>query len=367
MKMHHGKSGNMNYFEGVYAGKRVLITGNTGFKGSWLAEWLSLLGAEVIGLSLKDSLNSEHFNLLSSGYKTYLADIRNPEEIKDLIAMIKPDMVFHLAAQALVIDSYSTPIETYQTNVMGTLHVLESSRIAHVKGLVVVTSDKCYENKEWIWGYRENDAFGGHDMYSSSKGCAEILTQSYRNSFCQQDNAMKIASARAGNVIGGGDFSLNRIVPDLVKSVINNKPVEIRNPLATRPWQHVLEPLSGYLLLGMNILKNREVSEGWNFGPSVDSNCSVEKLVELSKACWSDISTENNSDPNQVHEAHLLMLDCSKANKLLDWQPIWDLKETIFQTIEWYREWHNNGHVITHDQIQSYINEATRKGVSWTK
>jgi CDP-glucose 4,6-dehydratase len=365
LEMHHGKSGSMNYFEGIYKGKRVLITGNTGFKGSWLGEWLTLLGAEVVGFSLENAANQAHFDMLSPGYKTFFADIRNLEQTVQIMAQVKPDIVFHLAAQALVIDSYHSPIETYQTNVMGTLHVLEASRLAGVSAVVVVTSDKCYENKEWIWGYRENDPFGGHDMYSSSKGCAEVLTQSYRSSFCNSKDGMKVASARAGNVIGGGDFSANRIVPDLIKSVEQQTPVEIRNPLATRPWQHVLEPLSGYLLLGMNLLKKNKVDEGWNFGPSIHSNCSVEQLVSLSTACWSEISTKNNTDPNQVHEAHLLMLDCSKANKMLHWQPIWELNETVEHTIAWYKTWHETKRVLTKDQIIQYGQEAELKQLSW--
>ncbi len=365
--MHLGKFGNMNYFDGIYKGKKVLITGNTGFKGSWLGEWLCLLGADVFGLSLSESSNQDHFDMLNSSYDTFFTDIRNFDDTKDTILRIKPDIVFHLAAQALVIDSYSSPIATYQTNVMGTLHVLEASRMAGVQAVVVVTSDKCYENKEWIWGYRENDPFGGHDMYSSSKGCAEIVTQSFRKSFCMHSDGMNIASARAGNVIGGGDFSANRIVPDLIHSVTNNIPTEIRNPLATRPWQHVLDPLSGYLILGMNLLQKKNVSEGWNFGPSLDSNCSVERLVKLAKQFWPLISSSNGTDSNQVHEAHLLMLDCSKASKILNWVPIWDLQQSVFHTIEWYSNWHVKQQIITREQIGLYCSNAQEKEASWTR
>lgn len=356
----------MTCFENIYQGKKVLVTGNTGFKGSWLAEWLCLLGAEVTGLSLAESDNQTHFKGLSPSYPTYFSDIRNLDPTQEILDKVKPDIVFHLAAQALVIDSYTSPIETYQTNVMGTLHVLEASRLSGVKAVVVVTSDKCYENKEWVWGYRENDPMGGHDMYSSSKGCAEILAQSYRKSFCQLPNAMKIATARAGNVIGGGDFSKNRIVPDLIQSVVLNRPSEVRNPKATRPWQHVLEPLSGYLLLGMHMLLDKNVSEGWNFGPSTESNCSVEDLVNLALEAWPALEVAYRSKPEGLHEAHLLMLDCSKASKYLSWSPVWNLKQTVSYTMDWYRQWNKDNHMPTREQIDLYCAEAKRKRAVWT-
>lgn len=359
----------MNYFKKIYQGKRVLITGNTGFKGSWLAQWLLMLDAHVAGLSWSGASDESHFEILNLGYPTYNADIRDFASVQQVFDAVKPDIVFHLAAQALVLDSYTNPRTTYETNVMGTLNVLDAARLATcVKAFVVVTSDKCYENSEWVWGYRENDPFGGHDMYSSSKGCAELVTQSFRKSFIHGEVTMQIASARAGNVIGGGDFSANRIIPDLVRSVTQNKLVEIRNPKATRPWQHVLEPLSGYLLLGQKLLEEPDVySEGWNFGPALDSNCSVSKLIELSQKNWAKINFEVKPDPNLPHEAHLLMLDCSKANKLLHWQPVWNLEQTVDQTFQWYKAWHEHGEIKTREQIETYCNEATNLSLEWTK
>jgi len=354
-------------FNQFYKGKKVLITGNTGFKGSWMGEWLTLLGAEVSGLSLLDGKNEEHFQQLNPTYQTFKADIRNLEETIKVVESCKPDIVFHLAAQALVIDSYASPIDTYSTNVMGTLHVLEACRrVSSVKAVVVVTSDKCYENREWVWGYRENDPFGGHDMYSSSKGCAEILTQSFRRSFCLDNAALQVASARAGNVIGGGDFSDNRIIPDLVKSVKEKRKLDLRNPKATRPWQHVLEPISGYLLLGQQLVSgHKSVDEGWNFGPSNESNCSVETLVKEAMLHWNAVKYQVTSDPKHHHEAHLLMLDCSKAHKYLHWSPVWGFKETVEQTMLWYKAWHDDQRIITREQIEQFCSDAANQGISW--
>lgn len=356
----------MNAFHQIYKDKTVLVTGHSGFKGSWLCRWLEHLGAKVVGLSLLDGVNEDHHKLLQPSFQSISCDIRDFNKTKALFNSLKPDAVFHLAAQALVIDSYHFPVETYATNVMGTLHVLEAARSTQsVKACVIVTSDKCYENNEWIWGYRENDPFGGHDMYSSSKGCAELLTQSFRRSFGQH-HEMMIASARAGNVIGGGDFSANRIIPDLVKSVVEQEPVIIRNPLATRPWQHVLEPISGYLQLGMELLlKKPGFEEGWNFGPALQSNCSVERLVDLAKQEWGDITTNIHSNKQEHHEAHLLMLDCSKAAKNMHWEPIWDLEQTIKKTMEWYKAWHLGTEILTDAQIVEYVEHATEKGIEW--
>jgi CDP-glucose 4,6-dehydratase len=368
LKKHLGKFGSMEqYFNRFYQGKKVLITGNTGFKGSWMGEWLTLLGAEVYGLSLLDGKNEQHFEMLAPSYRTFKSDIRNFEEIQACVKACQPEIVFHLAAQALVIDSYETPVDTYGVNVMGTLHVLEACRqVPSVKAVVVVTSDKCYENREWIWGYRENDPFGGHDMYSSSKGCAEILTQSFRRSFCCNESSFRLASARAGNVIGGGDFSENRIIPDLVRSVMVQGELEIRNPKATRPWQHVLEPVSGYLLLGQQLVSGQKsVDEGWNFGPSHESNCSVEALVKESMKHWNAINYHINTDPRNHHEAHLLMLDCSKAHKYLHWSPVWGFKETVEQTMLWYKIWNEEQRISTRDQIVKFCEDATNKGAVW--
>ncbi len=355
-------------FGSYYKGKKVLVTGNTGFKGSWLAEWLTLLGAEVIGLSLHDGVNDQHYNLLQTTYKSYVADITVFNNVLDIFEKEKPALVFHLAAQALVLPSYENPILTYQTNVMGSLHLLEASKRTNVETFIMVTSDKCYENKEWVWGYRENEPFGGHDIYSSSKGCAELLTQSFRKSFCTDTNQMKIASVRAGNVIGGGDFSSFRIVPDLIQAAVSGSVTKIRSPHSTRPWQHVLEPLSGYLTLCWKLSTNHfELCDGWNFGPNMQSNATVLTLIDKASSLWSSIRYALDSDAQKVHEATLLMLDCSKAKHRLNWEPVWNLEQTIGYTINWYKEWHLNNTIISHDQIKKYITEARFKNLEWAQ
>ena len=361
-------------FNSIYSGKKVLITGHTGFKGSWLALWLKMMGADVYGYSLESLTNINHISLLDLEMEEEIADIRNLEKFNSFIERTKPDIVFHLAAQALVRESYLNPIETYSTNVMGTLNVFEACRKADsVRAIVNVTSDKCYENKEWIWGYRENDSMGGYDPYSSSKGMSELLTASYRNSFFNtseygKKHSILLGSGRAGNVIGGGDWAKDRLIPDIVKSAAKNQPVTIRNPLATRPWQHVLEPLSGYLMLGWKLLEGKkDFASGWNFGPDLHSNLSVGEITQLAKKEWADIATKENSDISEHHEANLLMLDCSKANKILKWNSVWNIDKTIQKTINWYKDFYLEKRVNTHNDINNFVVDARKKGLEWTK
>lgn len=360
-------------FGGVYEGKRVLVTGHTGFKGSWLAYWLDCMGAKVYGYSLSPNTEIAHIDLLDVTIESCIGDIRDFEKLSAFVNKVKPDVVFHLAAQALVRDSYDDPIGTYGTNVMGTLHLFEACRSAKsVQAIVNVTTDKCYENKEWIWGYRENDPMGGYDPYSSSKGCVELLTASYRNSFIRantnkENQQMLIASARAGNVVGGGDWAKDRLLPDIVKAASNNESVLIRNPHATRPWQHVLEPLSGYLTLAWRLLLGQtDFADGWNFGPDTHSNVSVERIVDMATSYWPNIRIrfEEAAGP---HEANLLMLDCSKANKLLKWEAVWGIEETIHRTINWYRKYYEDTAVHTKTDLSEYIRSAQVKEMVWAR
>jgi len=279
-----------------------------------------------------------------------------------------------LAAQALVRSSYNDPIETFSTNVMGTLNVYEACRkTPSVKAIVNVTSDKCYENKEWNWGYRENEPMGGYDPYSASKGCAELLTASYRNSFFNNNyfgekHNVLLASGRAGNVIGGGDWAEDRLIPDIVSATAINESVKIRNPKATRPWQHVLEPLSGYLTLGWQLLEqNVAIADGWNFGPDNSSNLPVETIIMLSKNNWNTIEIEYSKDLNDHHEANLLMLDCSKANKLLKWKAVWGIEQTIYKTIVWYKEYYTNNKVNSIQDLEAYISDAKNAKIQWAQ
>ncbi|MGN7514118.1 MAG: CDP-glucose 4,6-dehydratase [Allomuricauda sp.] len=356
-------------FGGVYKGRRCLVTGDSGFKGSWLVAWLAQMGAEVVGYALPPNTPTNHKTLLKTEYKSIEGNILDLDALKSIFEEFQPEIVFHLAAQSLVKYSYENPIETYQTNVIGTLNVFEVSRQTEsVKAIVNVTSDKCYENREWIWGYRENDPMGGHDPYSSSKGCAELLTQSYRKSFFNGTTGQTLlASGRAGNVIGGGDWSKDRLIPDLIKAAANEGETEIRNPLATRPWQHVLDPLSGYLMLGWKLLiGEKEFADGWNFGPDLSSNLSVQEITDEAKSFWSKIKYAVSTNKENHHEANLLMLDCSKSNKLLKWTPVWDRSETIQKTILWYKDFYEKGMVNTKEDIAQYVQDAINKKKEWT-
>lgn len=360
-------------FGGVYQNKKVLITGYTGFKGSWLSYWLKMLGAEVYGYALAPPSNPNHFRLLDFNITEKEGDIRDYKTLSAFLIDVQPEIVFHLAAQALVRASYDDPIETYSTNVMGTLHLFEAcKKIESLKAIVNITSDKCYENKEWVWGYRENDPMGGFDPYSSSKGCSEILTTSFRNSYFNISDYGKthnvlLGSARAGNVIGGGDWAKDRLLPDIIKAASINSSVFIRNPNATRPWQHVLEPLSGYLTLGWRLLEGKkEFAEGWNFGPNIDCNLTVAEIVNISKPYWESISVEYKQSQAYAHEANLLMLDCSKSNKVLNWKPVWNINDTIEKTINWYKNFYLSSSINTQNDIFEYIIKAKKSELIWT-
>ena len=326
-----------------WKGKKVFLTGHTGFKGGWLSLWLASIGAKVTGYALSPNTAPNLFTVLaieSLIEKSQIADIRDLVSLKKAMSEAKPDVVIHMAAQPLVRYSYANPVETYATNVMGTVHVLEAVRaIDTVRATVVVTTDKCYENHERAEGYREDEAMGGYDPYSNSKGCAELVTSAYRQSYFSSPNSTnKVASARAGNVIGGGDWSEDRLIPDAIKAFEANLPLMIRNPLATRPWQHVLEPLSGYLILAQALYEQGSAfAAGWNFGPSdVDNRC-VQEVVELIISAWGDAARWEKEGSEQPHEANLLKLDCSKARTQLGWIPKWNLEDATQKIVQWQK------------------------------
>jgi CDP-glucose 4,6-dehydratase len=349
--------------------KKVFITGHTGFKGSWLSMWLTSLGANVKGFSLEPPSSTSLFKEtnLQKHMLSELGDIRDYESLFASIEIFQPEIVLHLAAQSLVRKSYHSPRETYGTNVMGTLNLFEAIRhIGHIKVLLNVTSDKCYENKEWTWGYRENEAMGGYDPYSSSKGCSEILTASYRQSYFNPNeyhqHGLGFASARAGNVIGGGDWAEDRLVPDILHAFQNNQPVLIRNPYSIRPWQHVLEPLSGYLCLAEKLYEDgKRFSEGWNFGPFSNNELCVQDIVSRLANHWgagAQWSIEQNPQP---HEAHFLKLDCSKAKSNLNWSPKWDTDEVLLRIANWHKSWLSGQDMF--DYCLSEINDYMRQDV----
>lgn len=395
-KVHHSITPSLqssdHLFGDIYLNRRVFITGHTGFKGSWLALWLSQIGAHVIGYSLKPPTDPNHFDLLLHHSNTLslqhsslldfisvIADIRDLKKLIEVFRTHRPEIVFHLAAQPLVRCSYKNPVETFETNVMGTINVFEACRQTEsVRAIVNITSDKCYENREWLLGYHENDAMGGHDPYSASKGCAELVTSAYRRSFftnsvLQHSNTPALlASARAGNVIGGGDWAEDRLVPDIVRAAGKNGKAIIRNPKSTRPWQHVLEPLSGYLMLGQKLLAGcEEFAEGWNFGPGDESNINVETVAKKMKESWDRIDYQlspshlRTVSPSEPHEAGLLKLDCSKAHSKLGWKPVWNFDKTVSVTAGWYREFYENGKINSEKDLEEYIRDAKEKGLQW--
>lgn len=363
-----------NLFGGIYNNKKVLVTGHTGFKGSWLSYWLTQMGADVVGYSLEAPTHPNHIGLLNLPITNVIGDIRDQNKLDETFALHQPDIVFHLAAQPLVRLSYDEPVETFETNVIGTLKVFEACRkTSSVKAIVNITSDKCYDNKEWVWGYRENDPMGGYDPYSASKGCAELVANSYRNSYFnlkeyKKSHTVLLASCRAGNVIGGGDWAQDRLMTDIMLAVSQGRKVSIRNPKATRPWQHVLEPLSGYLMIGQKLLEERtEFADGWNFGPSDEGSVTVEEVVLNIKKHWDTIDYEINRDPNQLHEANLLKLDCSKAHILLKWKDVWDTAETFEKTVLWYKNFYKNQSVDTTADLNQYVSDAQKKNLEWTR
>jgi CDP-glucose 4,6-dehydratase len=349
-------------FNNIYKGRRVLVTGHTGFKGSWLCALLHLLDAEVTGYSLDPPTKPNHHELLNLPIKSVINDIRDRRALKTAIEASKPEMVFHLAAQPIVRYSYTHPVETFETNVIGTVNLFEACRTSpSTRAVVNITSDKCYKNREWLWGYRENDSVGGHDPYSCSKACAELITESYRNAFFTpaqegDTSGLLLASVRAGNVIGGGDWAEDRIIPDIVRSASAGKAVVIRNPDAVRPWQHVLEPLTGYLELGRMLLEGkREFAGAWNFGPDEKGCLSVKELIDGIQQVWSRVRFTTAGSEEPLHEMKFLKLDSSKARAMLKWRPVWTSGEGIEKTVRWYRSFYEKETVVTFDQIAEYF------------
>jgi len=353
-------------FNNIYKNRKILVTGHTGFKGSWLVHWLKMMGANVVGISLPPETSPNHWDLLGLDVESFHIDIGNEELLRKKILQVKPEIVFHLAAQPLVRRSYRQPLKTWATNVMGTANLLDACReVEELQAIVVVTTDKCYENKEWVWGYREIDPLGGHDPYSASKAGSELVAASYRNSYFNTPSSPLLATARAGNVIGGGDWSEDRLIPDLVRSVEADKPLEIRSPNATRPWQHVLECLSGYLMLGQQLLEgNKSCADSWNFGPDREGNRKVHQVLSALKTDWPNIELDYSDTP-QPHEAQLLHLDSGKAREALSWRPVWTFDEGVAATAEWYRMWMEQENLISLIQLQSYIKTAKERGLSW--
>ena len=363
----------MKKLKSIYSGKTVLVTGHTGFKGSWLIAWLVLLGAKVIGLSKDIPTDTSNFqvskidNLVDSNF----VDIRDQDSVLKVVVESQPDFIFHLAAQALVRLSYESPIETFNTNAIGSANLLDALRYLDKDVVaVMITSDKAYDNVEWKWGYRENDRLGGKDPYSASKGMAELAIRSYAESFFINSN-VRIGITRAGNVIGGGDWAIDRIVPDCMKAWSMRNSVDIRNPNSTRPWQHVLEPLSGYLTLGAQLTVNPNlIGEAYNFGPPASQHYSVANLIDKMSQYWENVRWNDLSNTDiKSHEAGLLKLNCDKALSDLDWQPAMDFEETVKMTVEWYKQYYENidesMYSFSVRQIQFYQSQAERKGISW--
>ncbi|MZP55355.1 MAG: CDP-glucose 4,6-dehydratase [Bacteroidales bacterium] len=352
----------MQSFRKFYKNKKVLVTGHTGFKGSWLTIWLKQLGAEVIGIALDPKTDKDLFLLagISDKITDYRKDIRNLEKIKDILSNEKPEIVFHLAAQALVLPGYENPVSTFEINIMGTVNILEACRhTPSVKQIVIVTTDKVYENKETMTGYRETDPLGGFDPYSASKAAAEIVTQSYRLSFTQSSNQsinQSISTTRAGNVIGGGDWAEYRLVPDCIRALETDQPIIIRNPYALRPWQHVLEPLSGYLFLALKMAEDPEKYSGaWNFGPNEENNASVRDVVDMLISLWGNGEWKPKIKSGKLHEAGLLRLNINKSHDILGWYSVMDFREAVQWTAEWYKAYKKaDAYKLCMDQIERY-------------
>lgn len=361
-------------FKEIYRNRRVLITGHTGFKGSWLCAWLQKAGAELCGISLAQRTQPNHYDLLAlSGIRSETLDIQDFNGVKRIIAEFQPEIIFHLAAQPLVRYSYLHPLETFATNVMGTANLLEAAKTTEsVRAFVAVTSDKCYENRNLDRGYREDDPMGGYDPYSASKGCAELVAASFRRSFSPPEeygkkHHMLLATARAGNVIGGGDWAEDRLVPNLMVSASLGKIEPLRNPDAVRPWQHVLESLSGYLLLGQNLMEGKkEFASSWNFGPDETDTHTVLETAAALQTHWNQVRFRAAPD-NGPHEAAKLKLNCDKAHKILNWFPVWNADRAFEQTACWYREYYERSNINTDKDLQQYLSDAERKGLIWTK
>ena len=352
-------------FNDIYRGKRVLITGHTGFKGSWLSLLLNELGADVYGFALDPPTSPSLYKeaKIDELVTSYIGDVRDLYYLTKVIQEVQPEIVFHMAAQPLVRESYKIPVETYSTNVMGTVHLLEACRSTFsVKAIVNVTTDKCYENKEWHWGYRENEPMGGYDPYSNSKGCSELITSAYRNSFFNpseyKNHGVAVATARAGNVIGGGDWAEDRLIPDVIRAISKGEKVRIRSPFAIRPWQHVLEPLSGYLRLAeLLYTEGPKFAQAWNFGPYDHDARNVEWITKTICEFWGDEASFEIDKKPQPHEANYLKLDCSKANAELNWFPKWDIQTTLKSIVDWNKAYLNNEDIreVTKRQIHQYF------------
>ncbi|MFR9650668.1 MAG: CDP-glucose 4,6-dehydratase [Rikenellaceae bacterium] len=355
----------VDIFKDFYRGKRILITGHTGFKGSWLSIWLHELGAEVVGVSLNPFSSKDNFVLSRIGEKIKAdirADICDIDKLKEIVNQYQPEIIFHLAAQPLVRLSYTIPVETYQTNVMGSINVMEAVRSCScVKVCIMITTDKCYDNREQIWGYKETDPMGGYDPYSSSKGAAEIAISSWRNSYFNPSNydihGVSLISVRAGNVIGGGDWALDRIIPDCIRSIEAGEPIEIRSPQATRPWQHVLEPLSGYMLLANKVWNDpTSYCEGWNFGPEANGITNVWSVANKVVCSYGKGELINKSTSNTLHEANLLSLDITKARVKLGWKPRLSIDELVDLTVDWYKRYNDEDvYSVCIDQISKFL------------
>lgn len=364
-------------FDGYYSGRRVFVTGHTGFKGSWLTQWLLLLGAEVTGYSIGLPTQPSLYESLglSGQMQDMRGDVRRFRNVQTAMDKAAPELIIHMAAQALVLPSYADPLTTFETNVMGTANVLEAARhCPSVRSVVIVTTDKCYANNEWPYGYREADALGGHDPYSASKAAAEMVVASYRSSFFDAGSALTeksgVASVRSGNVIGGGDWAANRLVPDCMRALMEGNPIVVRNLGSVRPWQHVLEPLSGYLWLGALLARDPVKYGGaWNFGPDPESAVSVEQLVSLVCQAWGGAARfEAATSAQALSETGILRLDCTKARSQLGWRPVYDVDEAVRQTVTWYRSTMEDvGQVVplTVRSIGDYVRAARAKGVSW--
>lgn len=359
-------------FAGAYAGRRVLVTGHTGFKGSWLVLWLRALGAEVSGLALAPDTEPSHHAILGLGIDETLIDLRDAAEVAAAVERGRPDIVFHLAAQPLVRRSFRDPVATVATNVLGLVHLLEAIRACpSVRAVVNVTTDKCYEIDGRAAGYTEGDRLGGYDPYSASKACAEIISLSWRRSFFGSGNQQPrrvpvlLATARAGNVIGGGDWAEDRLVPDLVRNAVTGRPTPVRSPGAIRPWQHVLEPLSGYLLLGQRLLEGDvQCADAWNFGPAAEGHLSVRAVVDEFAMRWPDVRMQDDKGEHPRETAEL-RLNWDKARRALGWQPVWDAAQMLQRTADWYRSFYSGGQVLSRIQLQAYVEDACRARTVW--
>jgi len=356
----------MTLFGGVYPARRVLVTGHTGFKGSWLATWLSRMGSEVTGLSLPADTSPNHWDLLHLPVANLVGDIRDIAAVQSAIRQSRPEIVFHLAAQPLVLQSYRAPLETWSTNVLGTANVLEACRSApDLRAIVIVTTDKVYANIQTPRGYIEEDRLGGHDPYSASKAASELVVESYRKSYFFEDDAPLIATARAGNVIGGGDWSEDRLIPDVMRALSRGCSLEVRSPNSTRSWQHVLECVAGYLLLGQKLFSgHRDLAEAWNFGPGPEDNCSVASVLTRFQEYWPQVQWHHAEVPKH-HEAELLSLDSRKARSRLGWKPVWNLETALLKTADWYRQLAETDRILTHEQLTSYEVSAAQSGCVW--